>query len=111
MLGVRVDDRDGFRRVVHQRAVARLAVAQRFLRGVPLGNVAQADDEHVAAAVARAADGDLRREQRAVAAARGDLRAHAHATKGVARTGQSLEAGGDRTVDGDARHQHVDAQP
>ena len=41
--GVGVDDRDGFGRVVHQRAVTRLAVAQRFLGGVPLGDVAQAD--------------------------------------------------------------------
>ena len=97
-LRVRVDDGDGFRRVVDQRAITRLAVAQRLLRDVSFGDVAQADDEHFAAAVARAADGNLRREQRAVAAARGDLGAQ-RACRGRCRSipASLVEPGGDRT--------------
>jgi hypothetical protein len=59
---VRIDDGDRFRRVIDQRAITRLAVAQRLLRAVPFGDVAQADDEHLAAPGSCAAYGDLRRE-------------------------------------------------
>ena len=108
-LRIRIDDGDGFRRVVDQGAVTRLTVAQGFLRAVALGDVAQADDEHFATAMARAAHGDLRRERRAVAAPRGDFGAHAHAAERVARFGEPGEAGRDGTVDRDARHEHIDA--
>ena len=66
--------------------------------------------EYFVAAVARAADGDFRREQRPVAAARGDFRRHAHAAEGVARPGEPIEAGGDRTASAMLGHQRVDAQ-
>src|SRR6187549_786323 len=98
MLAIGIDDDDGFRRVVHQRAVARFTVAQRFLGGMPLGDIPQADYEDFAAATARATDGDLGREQAAIAAACGDLRAHAHAAKSITRTRQPLEPGADRSV-------------
>jgi hypothetical protein len=108
-MSVRVDHRDRLGRIVDERAIARLAVAQRMLCRVPLGDVAQADHEYVGAPVLRTADGDLGREQGAVDTRRHDFRRHASPAKRIARIGQFLEPERDRAVDRDARHQQVDA--
>ena len=64
---------DQLRRALHQRAIARLAVAQRLLGAHALAGIAQTDHVDVAALDVHAADDQLRREEVSVLVARTDL--------------------------------------
>ena len=76
-VGVEYDDH--LRRVLHEGSVARLAVADRLFGDAALRGVSNADDEAVAPAQARLADGDLHRDARpALAAAPGLERGQIH---------------------------------
>jgi hypothetical protein len=77
---------------------------------VTLGDVAQADDEQIAAAVAGAAHRYLGREQRAIFAARGDLGSDAQTAEGVARAREPGETLDHRSVHRDSGQQHVQPQ-
>ena len=65
-LTIEIDDDDDLRRMLDERAIARLAVAQRRFRSLAIGRVAQADDVQRAPIQLRLADGDLGRKVRAV---------------------------------------------
>ncbi len=65
--GVHVEHDDGFRRVFDQRAIARLAFADRRFGQLAFGGFAHADDEELAAVEPHLAHADLGVEQVAVA--------------------------------------------
>ena len=59
---VDIEYHDHFGRMLHERAVARLALAHRLLGNMSFGDVADADDVAVAPIELRLADGDLDRD-------------------------------------------------
>ena len=62
LAAIDVEHHDHFGRVLHQRSVARLALAHGLLGEMPLGDVADADDVAVAPIELGLADGDLDRD-------------------------------------------------
>lgn len=105
---VGVVDDDRLRRVLDQRPVARLAVAQRRLRELALGRVAQADDVDLAPVEAHLAHADLGVEQRPVGAPAAGLARREVDLRVVDRVGEFVERLDERSGPRQRRDQLVE---
>ena len=91
---IRIEHDDGVGRVIHEQPIARFALAHRLLGLAPLGDVAQTDHVHLAAAAPRIADRDLERKRAPVLAqapglARGEIHVR---VAGASRRGAAAPA-------------------
>ena len=108
LVTVQVDDDDDLGRVLDQRSIARLAVAQRGVGSFAIGGVAQADHEQRATIQHRLADRQLGGKVRAVGMQAERLVRREVDLRVVEARGQLFELRGQRLLLGELRQQEAE---